>query len=365
MQHKHRINAPIVIAITAATIFCLIFSAQTSQLNTLYDLYGQGRFSDAKTLAESMVNASPDDPELLGIYGRILTDMSRFAEAIPPLMKAASSNSAPIWVIGWSLDYLGRCYFATGDLTNSRKMLNDCIALNATKNNVKDVLFLKRIFRFDGFFDVWTKVESDHFVLFFQPGSLVSDTAAFAKAREKTFADIDGFFGSKLPGKITVYIWNSNEDAKKDIGKTLGFSMPGLQVICQRYDQTVGHEMTHVISFFLPGEKNRTRLINEGLAVCFDGSGRDLIQSAITAARNNDMQSGFIRMLWSPESNKAPENVMYPIAGGFIKFLLDHVDKNTFLKLMSDQTPEASEKILGGDVLKSIINDYEALLLNQ
>ena len=93
-----------------------------------------------------------------------------------------------------------------------------------------------------------------------------------------------------MPKKIDFFVWTSREDAKKLMNAKLGFAKPSFCVVHSHYQQTKGHEMTHVIANYTSKISNKTRFINEGTAVCFDQTNRkytDQIKKWFTKITDN------------------------------------------------------------------------------
>ncbi|MGE5458354.1 MAG: hypothetical protein ACM3RX_08360, partial [Methanococcaceae archaeon] len=175
-------------------------------------------------------------------------------------------------------------------------------------------------------------------------------------SREETYQTINKFFLSKLPKKIDFFVWNSREDAKKLLGINLGFANPGPCIVHSYYQQTKGHEMTHVISNYLTNSPNKTGLINEGTAVCFDQTNQNRVQIVKDWLKATNKKIS-IKEIWT-NWKMYPEDVTYPLSGLFVKELIDNFGAEKFKEFFKDQTYENAEKIFG-DKLDLLIKDLE------
>ena len=191
----------------------------------------------------------------------------------------------------------------------SEKSLNACISLNATRNATNDAYGKSLLFGFNEFYKTWKIVETDHFRFHFQNGNN-ADLEKYIALREKAYQKINDFFKSELPKKIDFYVWESREDAKKILRLDLGFAKPNFCIVHTLYQQTIGHEMTHVISDFTPAISNKTRFINEGTAVCFDLSRQDRLKQIKDWIVTNNKQIS-IRDFWDNGAAYAEEIISF------------------------------------------------------
>src|SRR5690606_29869589 len=92
----------------------------------------------------------------------------------------------------------------------------------------------------------------------------------------------------------------------------LGFANPNFCIVHTHYQQTIGHEMTHVISHYTSEILNKSRFINEGTAVYFDQSRQDrLKQIKHWMATNNNQIS--VKDFWENGATYS-EEVLYPLS---------------------------------------------------
>jgi hypothetical protein len=201
----------------------------------------------------------------------------------------------------------------------------------------------------------WKIVESDNFRFYFQNMS-DADIKKYISSREIAFKNINEFFESELPRKIDFFVWDSRDDAKKLLNVNLGFADPGFCIVHSHFQQTKGHEMTHVISYYSTRMINKSGLINEGTAVCFDQTNQDkekIVKDWIIS--NNQKVS--VKELWS-NWNDYPEELTYPLSGLFVKELIDNFGRDKFIEFFGNQTYD-NAKLIFGEKLDIVIKDFE------
>ncbi|MBA4407292.1 hypothetical protein C0389_08465 [bacterium] len=163
---------------------------------------------------------------------------------------------------------------------------------------------------------------------------------------------------SKLPSKIAILIWNNSEEAQKYGIPHLGFAKPEKCQVFKKWDQTTGHEITHVISYYTSGNPQRNRFINEGIATAFNLSRNNRLETIKRIKENENYNEPVsIREAWT-NSEKYPELVYYFVSAELIQRLIDIIGKTKFLQLVGDQSYENAKKIYGSH-LESIIDYLE------
>ena len=88
------------------------------------------------------------------------------------------------------------------------------------------------------------------------------------------------------------------------------------------------------------------------MAVCFDQSGR--VNNAI---HKRLLPTGGVKELWM-NGDKYPDEVLYPIAGKFIKYLIDKFGRDKILLLNENQTFENALNIYREE-LSNAIKEFE------
>jgi tetratricopeptide (TPR) repeat protein len=348
-----------IIGLVALFLLAVVGYAQT--LKDLEDLYGKGSYDEVIRLSPDVLKSNPNDPAVNLLVGRVYAETNKFNDAVPYLKTAITNDRPGSWVKAWSMAYLGKCYFAFGQYKESTECINGCISMNATKNATRSASNAALLFGFDKDYDRWTTRETEHIIFHFQPLSLkdINDIDAYMQKRETAFQNINACFGSILPKKIDFFVWHSREDMKAILGSPGGFARPEYCVVHACYDQTPGHEMTHVISNYLPGIGQKTVLINEGTAVYFNQTKADQMDLARKAIKSNGITAVCLKETWNERT--LPEEVLYPVGGAFIKYLVENYGKEKFLELFRNQTYENALKVYG-EGFESSIETFEKSL---
>lgn len=289
------------------------------------------------------------------LLGRTYADKGDFNSAIPYLDYTVNNDPNNSWRKAWALGYLGTCHFMLEDYENSRKSTKDCFDLNATKNATRYAYKRILLFGFDDFYKDWKIIESENFRFQFQNMS-DSEIEKYISSREIAFKTINEFFESELPKKIDFFVWDSREDAKKLLKANLGFADPGFCIVHSHFQQTKGHEMTHVISNHATKMVKKTGLINEGTSVCFDQTNQDKEKIVKDWIINNNKKIT-IKEMWTNWKDY-PEELTYPLSGLFIKELIDNFGREKFIEFFGNQTYD-NAKLIFGEKLDKVIKDFE------
>lgn len=333
----------------------LISFGQNPVTDDLWKLYNARDFKSVMDKAKPLIENDPNNTDLNLIVGRTCTDLADFAKALPYLEFTVNNDKDNSWKKAWAFGYLGTCYFMLQKYEEAEKSLNACINLNVTKNATKEAMGKSLLFGFNEFYKSWKIVETDKFRFHFQNMS-EAEMEKYAALREQAFKEINGFFQSSLPKKIDFFVWGSREDAKRLLGLDLGFAKPYFCVVHSYFQQTVGHEMTHVISDYCTTSLLKTRFINEGTAVAFDLTRQDRLKIIKDWIAKNNRQIS-IKDSWA-NGDTAAEEIFYPLAGLFVNELIKNFGRDKFIQFFSNQSYD-NAKSLFGDELDKMIQIFE------
>ena len=333
----------------------LISFGQNSTIDDIWKLYNSHDFKSVIEKVKPILDNDSNNIDLNLILGRTYTDQGNYNDAIPYLDFTVTNAKNNSWQTAWALGYLGTCYFVLQKYEDSEKSINECIKLDATKNATNDAFGKSILFGFNEFYTNWKIVETNNFRFHFQNMNDI-DIQKYSSLREKVYKEINDFFKSEIPKKIDFYVWDSKEDAKRILKRNLGFSRPDFCIVHTHFQQTLGHEMTHVISNYTSAISYKTRFINEGTAVCFDLAYQDLLQQVKDWIIANNKQIE-IKDYWR-NGNEYAEEILYPLSGLFVKELIDNFGKEKFLEFFKNQTYE-NAKLVFGDKLDDIIQMVE------
>ncbi len=335
------------------SFFTGAISAQNPQTEELSKLYGAMEFEKTIEKAREFLKDDPQNIDYNAILGRALVDIGQYAEAIPLLKFVAENDNN--WRKAWSVGYMCSAYFMLSDYENSKAAVQIAMQLNITENATKYAAKRLLLFGFDSFFDNWKISETKHIRFHFQNMNN-SEMEQFMQSREKAFETVNSFFGSTLPKKIDFFVWHSKDDAMKILKANLGFADPQYCVIHSHFQQTRGHELTHVISGYSGKIQKKTGLINEGTAVCFDLSNNKREEMVKSWVQTNNQKID-LKDIWATW-NKYPQELSYPLAGLFVEELITKFGKDKFLIFFADQTYENAKTIFG-DEIDTFIKAFE------
>ncbi len=242
-----------------------------------YDYWTSGEYNsydEAVEYFKAAIEKAPDNGEYQGALGRALFDMGKEEEAKEPLEKSLELKNSEPWVCAWSHIILGQIYEGEKNYDLALKHYKAAADLKATKNSTKEASGRVEIL------SDWKRSESDHFIFNYPPGGYVENNLSDIISRyEKAYKNISEFLQTEMPGKIVYYCFPSRESGMDVIGYELGFCHPANKqvyaIMGQSEQQTTGHEMTHVISFYIASTINSDVLIHEGLAESLNQNGED------------------------------------------------------------------------------------------
>ncbi len=336
-------------------LLSLIAFGQNNAISDLWKLYSARDFESAIEKAKPLLNNDPNNADLNLIIGRAYADKADYQNAVPYLLTTTENDTNNSWRKAWAYNYLGTCYFMLQKYEEAEKYLNECIKLNATKNATNDAYGKSLLFGYNEFYNSWKIVETEHFRFHFQKMN-DEDIAIYTSVREKAFTKINSFFNSALPKKIDFFVWESREDAKSVLKANLGFAKPEFSVVHSHYQQTKGHEMTHVISNYSTTMLAKTGLINEGTAVCFDQTTHDK-EKIVKGWLKANSKKVAIKEIWS-NWGAYPTELTYPLSGLFVKALIEKFGQEKFIAFFGDQSYEHAKTVFG-DELDKFINTFE------
>ncbi|MCB0698428.1 MAG: hypothetical protein KDC11_01210 [Chitinophagaceae bacterium] len=213
---------------------------------------------------------------------------------------------------------------------------------------------------FDTLGITWMTIERTNISYYFQ-GTGEKGASIYTDIYEAAYNELNPIFDAKLPQKLRFFVWTDWAVAEQKLNFFPGFAVPDECVCHVRANQSRGHEMTHVLSYWARGVPPNTysRFINEGIAVAFDLNEGDKMQRAIQAAAGSGIPS--ITDLWV-QKVIVPDDIMYPIAGAFMQYLYNLNEPEKFYDLMKNQTLYDAQQIYGSSTLNIFINDFDTRL---
>lgn len=321
----------------------------------------QDKYDEIIQKAPQLLQDDPENPRINLYLGKALCNTRRQVEALPYLLKATELAKEDLLVAGWARYYLSICYWFERDYARAKELLDQCQSMNTDRDVLDSAAMLYRVFGFDSSYQDWITMESEHFVFHFPNPTDVKDHEAFVRKHEETFLKVNNFFSSTMPRKVECFVYNSFDDIWKAQSIRAGFSYGGLCVIHLMYQQSPGHEMTHVIAYYYGDSINIVPLIGEGIAVYFDKTEVNLLELARSMMQARGIKEVAIKDLWSYWTSSAPNDVAYAIAGAFVRYLVEAEGEGKFRLLLTNQSYENAQAIYG-ERLEELIAGFEELL---
>jgi tetratricopeptide (TPR) repeat protein len=334
--------------------------AQEGPADRLWELYKQGRFEDV--IREGKVELTTGTPtaQVNLAVGRSLVDLGKIDESLIYLDTAIRLDPGKTWIYAWGQVYLGVVHFRQDRPDQARaawiKARDSAATRNATRNAVNHLKMLGLAESYDG----WETFSSEHFEFCYSPHLVDFDGVAYARRHEEAYEIISAWFGEGASEKINFFVWADKEEASEANMPPLGFSRPDFNLVHATADQTVGHEMTHVISAHALQPEVKVGLINEGTAVFHDQSGRDQVARAGKAF--DDAPEGQVTVslgaLWEDWS-LLPAEISYPLGGTWVSILIEKGGKEKFLEFFRDQSLAHARQVYGAD-LQTWMDEFDA-----
>lgn len=292
------------------------------------ELWQQERdLGQAVDLLQEAHALEPGNAEYASTLGRCLLDAGKHGEAEKALLQALALRPAG-WVEAWSRLGLGEIRQGRGDEAAAREQYLRVRSLAATSNSTREAAGRLEMLG-------WTRLARPHFIFWAPPGGWASrHLAENAVDLEKAWSAITGFLQTRPPGPVTVFMFDHRAQAKQLLGIELGMARPGKRQVYllygERERQTTGHEIAHVISFYMGRRVTSVTLLREGLAVCLDQSGRNPHQAAADLLAAGEF-IGLQRLL--TDFRSCPERPAYAEAGSLVRFLVDAHGLDRFRRL--------------------------------
>ena len=190
-----------------------------------------------------------------------------------------------------------------------------------------------------------------HYVFTYKEDSLAAkDIKKIAKIQEECLTKISNTLKVSFTEKIKYYLLES----AKEIGKLYGINEPingfavwGENKIYALYNDKIKcigpHEDTHLISFVINTPKSN--FIVEGLAMYFDekwwGLDND-VWASYYKANNKDLSIS--NLLSNEEFDSLNCEITYPIAGSFVKYLINRFGVDKFIQLYQiTEVPDSND----------------------
>jgi len=345
----------------AALCFCVATCAQTDT-KKIAALYYARQYNEAIAAAKENIIKGYELPSSNLITGRCYVDMHRSEAAIPYLRAALQMDADKTWISGWGHAYLGVALVLVGKKDSGIIELNQAIALRKTDNSAEFARNqLNTLVDPESLIEKLdlVKVESDSIIYYFQDsGRMLQPVYRYIQRHDSAYVALCRIFHPIAPQKLRFFVFTHKKKAEKALGRELGFTRPREAACFSMADQTTGHEMCHFISFWANGKPtvNESRLINEGIAVCFDMQRYDVFERAKTVISEQGVRVSVLD-IWREEKKKTSE-IIYPIGGAFIRHLYERMKNEDFVAFANDQSFTHLRALLGAD-FDEVIRDFD------
>lgn len=274
------------------------FILTLSQKKEMAESFSQRHFDKTIEIGKEILKSEPNDFETLLMIARAEDEKGNFKNALPYIEKAKTLMKED-WQKSWALLETAKNNFGLGNIEIAKKNYDEAMKIEGTKNSMKSLKNFGMLTGLDAFYKNWTVKESANIIFHFENGIDEKEMQRIVKTRQKAFEEINSFFHSTLPKKVDFFVWNSNDIFNPVLNKNLGFSTPIFSVSHNRLNQTPGHELAHVISFWRNNNVINTQFINEGIGVCFDQQMDNKLKIAKEVYKNNAVS---IKEIWQNTS---------------------------------------------------------------
>ncbi|WP_188813486.1 tetratricopeptide repeat protein [Hymenobacter cavernae] len=321
------------------------FGQAQAVVEELGKLYASGQLAAAISLGEKELRTHGEQNGVSMFVGRAYTDKQQFQAAIPYLTRSLTAAGSSPDVQAWSEAYLGTCYYALQDYAKANQAFEHVVAAAATKNVTAYATRRLGMLRAQELAASWRFVETAHYRFHLQAPEHLGSVEEFTAAHERAYERSNRFFQAPLPRKIDYYVWDERALATKMLGQNLGFTVPELLTTHALKGQTKGHETAHVLTFYGLQPSPQTRLINEGIAVCFDQTTRDRMELARQATGG----TVDVWQMWEKPQTYSDDQ-LYPVGGALLEYLLAHSPEADVKQLLREQTPELGRKLFSKQI---------------
>lgn len=210
----------------------------------------------------------------------------------------------------------------------------------------------------------WMVIDRENVTYYFQ-GTGVKGASIYSDLHEEAYNKLASIFNPIMPNKLRYFVWTDWDQAARlfnapEWAGGLAFSR---HCICHvKANINLGHEMTHVMTYWADGEEPHTysRFINEGVAVAFDLSDRDKMEEAKNALSQYSLNS--ITNLWYDSLDTAPSDLLYPVGGAFMEYMYKNSSRKEYFELLKNQELPDAEIIYGKERLHGMIAEFEGQL---
>ena len=214
-------------------------------------------------------------------------------------------------------------------------------------------------------YDQWLIYQSRHFAFHYLPDTYVAeDIETIAQQHEQVYSDVVRSLKLAYSKPITYFLYPSEDALYRATARKSGHANNDASEVHSIWvsaddHQSLGHEMTHVITSRAIGEPSEA-LLGEGVAVCMDHSSKDY-HALAAKLKEEDRLIPLNDMLGDAWFGHDAE-VTYPQSGSFACYLLQQYGVSTFKKAYMARNFNAQTKTLFKASLQTIEKRWLAML---
>lgn len=354
---------------TAILVFLLLFArsllfaggTEPRDIAPLYTKYKDGRYQEVYLACRQLLEKDADNPELNLLAGRVLVETGKSREAMPLLEKALAGNGDAGWVSAWALCYRGQARFYTDDYEGARTDLNECLSMQAGESVTRTAQRFLLLIAQTPYFQTWLTKETAHFRFHIQPPLSAEALESYAAEHERTYARISGALGEpKLPKKIDVVAWANRLEPMERFQVSVNQADPAKAIVYCARSQGPCMELAYVVAFYAAeGERGETTgFISTGLAVYLEEKDRpdaELLKDYLHRKQIDKISTADVWNRWK----KYPEAYSHPLAGAFVRELIERFGMEKFKKVLASQTYDDA-RLVYGYALDEMIGAFDA-----
>lgn len=367
-RRRSRVAPPFLARVLSLlAIFLTVGSAASAartdprEIAPLYTKYKDGQLQEVYLACQRLLKDDADNAELNQLAGRVLVDVGKSRDALPFLEKALAQDREGGWISAWALCYLGQARFYIDDYEGARKALNECLAKQAGESVTRNAQRFQLLIAQTPYFQSWPTKETVHFRFHLQPPCSQEELDAYAAAHEKAFARMIGALGEvKLPKRIDVVAWLNRLEPMERFQLSVNQADPAKGIVYCTRGAGPCLEMTYVVAHYAAnGERGETTgFVSTGLAVYLAGQEKPEAEQLKEYLYGKQIDRISTMDVWN-RWKKYPEAYSHPLAGAFVRELIERFGMEKFRKILAKQTYD-DVRFVYGDILDELIRDFDA-----
>jgi tetratricopeptide (TPR) repeat protein len=297
-------------------------------------LYGRENYKKAVKMCKQLIEKYPKDKAICDAYEYIyhIYDLYlyNYQDELKVLSKILECDSLSLREISHYQSILWYSYRKLMQIDKAIREVNKYLEI-CKKDSILKSRYEKRLRWLKALGDEWKFKESEHFRFFYTKDSPAErDIERIILLHEKAYKEICKILEVSVPVKIEYFLFRSQEEAEKWFWKgiVLNSSNRSLQVFALYSDSikaSVKHELTHCIAYMINHHSTRARLelLSEGLAETMVGTRRGQPIHTLAKSILKDEEITIRDLVDNRAFHQLGGNKTYPIAGSFVKYLLD------------------------------------------